>query len=238
MPRRDAFSRLKYSSSQVDRGKSDPGAPPTVSANLEERQPLDLIPTAKPRKKRNRDWEQAHRAETVTYRGIPRECHFWVEEIAGGLAVPRDEVVRAFLEYGEGLYQCGVLRLYPFPKSQRMTLYPDGAKASGQTPSTSSKDIANWLSEAFPLVNRQIAPPKKLKRKEKQEPAWQVRVTYRIPVVLKNRIRTIAAEHSLPVGEVVRFFIEQSLLAFRKGELPLQPVPKWMGKTLFQDRQI
>jgi hypothetical protein len=62
-------------------------------------------------------------------------------------------------------------------------------------------------------------------------------VTYRIPVELKEKVRTIAEEHMLPVGEAVRFFIEQSLLAFRNGDLPLQPAPKLVGKTLFQDRQ-
>src|SRR5512138_1889264 len=100
MARRDALSGLKLSVSQVEEEK----AAPNLRTELEARQPLDLIPTAQPRKKRNRDWEQAHRAETVTYRGIPKECHTWVEEIARGLAVPRDEIVRAFLEYGEGLY--------------------------------------------------------------------------------------------------------------------------------------
>jgi hypothetical protein len=172
----------------------------------------------------------------VTYRGIPKECHHWVEKIASGLAVPRDEVVRAFLEYGEDLYRRGELCLYAFPKSQRMTLYPIGDVVTRHS-AVQTKEIASWLSEAFPVITHKGSGPKKTTRKEKQEPAWQVRVTYRIPVVLKEKIRMIADEHTLPVGEVVRFFIEQSLLAFRKGDLPLQPAPKLIGKTLFQDRQ-
>lgn len=232
MARRDAFSGLKLSASQVEEEK----AAPNTRTELEARQPLDLIPTAQPRKKRNRDWEQAHRAGTVTYRGIPSECHTWVEEIARGLAVPRDDVVRAFLEYGEGLYQRGELNLCPYPKSQRMTLFPESEKPSVQI-SASTKEVTSWLSEAFPVVNRQAVLPKKPKRKEREKPAWQVRVTYRIPVDLKNKIRAIAEAHTLPVGEVVRFFIEQSLDAFHKGALLLQPTPKLIGKTLFQDRQ-
>jgi len=61
-------------------------------------QPLDLIPTANFRKKRTRKWENAHRAETVTYRGVPRQVVEWIVEISQSLSVPRDEVVRAFLD--------------------------------------------------------------------------------------------------------------------------------------------
>jgi hypothetical protein len=234
MARRDAFSKLKGSSTilNVEDGVQCVNSPATES--LASGQPLDLIPTAQRRKKRNRDWEQAHRAETVTYRGIPRECHHWVEEIAGGLAVPRDEVIRAFLEYGEERYRRGELRLYAYPKSRRMTLYPGGDLANTTAP-VQTKEITSWLSEAFPVVTHREASAKKPKGKTKPEPAWQVRVTYRIPVGLKEKVRTIAETHTLPVGEVVRFFIEHSLLAFRNGDFTLQPAPKLIGKTLFQD---
>ncbi len=235
MARRDAFSKLKdYSTNiNVEDGVQCVNSPATES--LASGQPLDLIPTAQRRKKRNRDWEQAHQAETVTYRGIPRECHHWVEEIAGGLAVPRDEVIRAFLEYGEERYRCGELRLYAYPKSQRMTLYPVGDLTATHNV-VQTREITSWLSEAFPVVTHKEPSVKKHKRKEKPESTWQVRVTYRIPVELKEKVRKIAETHTLPVGEVVRFFIEHSLLAFRNGDLPLQPAPKLIGKTLFQGR--
>ena len=234
MARRDAFSKLKGSSANinVEDGVQCVSSPMPFQ---EGGQPLDLIPTAQHKKKRNRDWEQAHRAETVTYRGIPRECHHWVEEIASGLAVPRDEVIRAFLEYGEERYRRGELHLYAYPKSQRMTLFPSSDVAATHN-MVQNKEISNWLSEAFPVVTHKPSD-KKPKKKAKPEPAWQVRVTYRIPVELKEKVRTIAEAHTLPVGEVVRFFIEQSLIAFRKGDLPLQPAPKLIGKTLFQDHQ-
>ena len=234
MSRRDAFSKLKGSSTKVN----VEDAVQCVNSPMPFQgggQPLDLIPTAQRRKKRNRDWELAHRAETVTYRGIPRECHHWVEEIAGGLAVPRDDVIRAFLEYGEERYRRGELRLYPYPKSQRMTLFPSGELTTAHN-TLQTKEITSWLSEAFPVVTHKPSE-KKPKRKAKPEPTWHVRVTYRIPVELKDKVRTIAEAHTLPVGEVVRFLIEYSLLAFRNGTLPLQPVPKLIGKTLFQDRQ-
>jgi hypothetical protein len=164
MARRDAFSKLKESSNQVER--STQCAVAIASELLGSQQPLDLIPTAQPRKKRNRTWEQAHRAETVTYRGIPRECHHWVEEIAGGLGVPRDEVVRAFLECGEDRYQRGELRLYAYPKSQRMTLYPASDTARSYS-KDQALDISSWLSEAFPIVTHKDSVAKKNKEERK-----------------------------------------------------------------------
>jgi hypothetical protein len=237
MARRDAFSGLRGSPSSNADDESRSIDMPTFSEKQDIKQPLDLIPTAQRRKKRNRDWEQAHRAETVTYRGVPRECHEWIEEIADGLSVPRDEVVRAFLEFGVKQYHWGQLALIVFPKAQRMTLYPEGDKKTLVSPSQ-SKEISGWLNEAFPVATKRERGVKKKKgKKDGAVPhRWEIRVTYRIPILLKEEIRSIAEEHTLPVGEVVWFFIEQALKAFRDGNLPLQPAPKVIGKTLFQDR--
>ena len=118
MARRDAFTGLR-----------DPNPITEVEENQQQestmiqRQPLDLIPTANLRKKRSRKWEQVHRLETVTYRGIPRQVANLIIEDSQSLSVPRDEVVRAFLEYGARLYRNGALKLLAYPKAQRMTLY-------------------------------------------------------------------------------------------------------------------
>ena len=100
------------------------------------------------------------------------------------------------------------------------------------------KEINTWLNDAFPVAvkNERGAKRKKGKRDPVDGPRWDIRVTYRIPVLLKEEIRSIANEHTLPVGEVVWFFIEQALQAFRNGSLSLQPAPKMIGKTLFQGR--
>ena len=237
MARRDAFSGLREapSSNADEDGRSVDM--PAFSEKQDIKQPLDLIPTAQRRKKRNRDWEQAHRAETVTYRGVPRECHEWIEEIAEGLAVPRDEVVRAFLEFGVKQYRCGQLTLIAYPKAQRMTLFPEGERKTLVSPAQ-SKEINAWLNEAFPVAvkNERGAKRKKGRKDQAVCSRWEIRVTYRIPVLLKEEIRSIANEHTLPVGEVVWFFIEQALQAFRNGSLSLQPAPKMIGKTLFQGR--
>jgi hypothetical protein len=233
MARRDVFSGLREPTSlRNEAGEQHPVAPAQDTRQL-----LDLIPAALPRKKRNRDWEQTHRAETVTYRGVPREIHEWIEELSEGLTVPRDEVVRAFLEFGVKQYRCGQLTLFAYPKAQRMTLFPEGGKTTLVTPSQ-SKEINGWLNEAFPVATKKERGAKKKKGKKGQAvtPRWEIRVTYRIPILLKEEIRALAEEHTLPVGEVVWFFVEHALKAFRDGRLPLQPTPKMIGKTLFQDR--
>jgi len=232
MTRRDAFSGLRETNSgNVNEEVTNSNIPV-----FNVKQPLDLIPTAQRRKKKNRDWEQAHRAETVTYRGVPRELHEWVEEIAEGLAVPRDEVVRAFLEFSVQQYRCGQLVLIAYPKAQRMTLFPEGEKKCFISPSQIN-ETRDWLNEAFPVATRNTQKNKKKKslKDNKFTPRWEVRVTFRLPVSLKDEIRLISDEHTLPVGEIVWFFIEQALLAYRNGILPLEPVPKLVGKTLFQD---
>lgn len=237
MARRDAFSGLRESpSSNADEDGRSVDMP-AFSEKQDVKQPLDLIPTAQRRKKRNRDWEQVHRAETVTYRGVPRECHEWIEEIADGLAVPRDEVIRAFLEFGVKQYRGGQLALIAYPKAQRMTLFPEGERKT-LVSSAQNKEINAWLNEAFPVAmkNERGSKRKKGKKDLATVSRWEIRVTYRIPVLLKEEIRSIANEHTLPVGEVVWFFIEQALQAFRNGSLSLQPAPKMIGKTLFQGR--
>jgi len=234
MTRRDAFSELREPTFLRDEIEEPCRDAPALPERQDARQPLDLIPAVQPRKKRSRNWEQSHRSETVTYRGVPHESQKWIQEISEGLSVPRDEVVRAFLEFGVNQYRCGQLPFIAYPKAQRMTLFPAGEKTT--LPSLPQrKETCNWLNEAFPMVSE-----KKRREKKKKGQAvplrWEIRVTYRIPVPLKGEIRTIAEEHTLPVGEVVWFFIEHALAAFREGKLPLQPVPKMIGKTLFQDR--
>jgi hypothetical protein len=236
MPRRDAFSGLRdpMPVADVEKDKQQ-----NIAISPEPKlpdQPLDLIPTADFRKKRSRKWENAYRSETVTYRGIPRHAVEWIVEISQSLSVPRDEVVRAFLEYGVALYRSGQLALFVYPKAQRMTLFPENENTSRILPSIAT-ETHSWLKDAFPVPAKKAGGAKKKKDKKNQAeiPHWDMRVTYRIPVLLKEEIRSIAEEHTLPVGEVVWFFIEQGSKAFHDGLLPLQPSPKMIGKTLFQE---
>jgi hypothetical protein len=198
------------------------------------RQPLDLIPTADLRKKRTRKWEQEHRLETVTYRGIPRQVVELIIKDAQSLSVPRDEVVRAFLEYGVRLYRNGEIKLFAYPKSQRMTLYSEGDEGGAILPAQKPANH-KWLADAFPVPEKNAGGIKKRKFRKDQEaiPQWKIRASFRIPALLKEEVRSIAREHTLPVGEVVCFFVMEGSKAYYNGILVLQPSPKTIGKTLF-----
>ncbi len=231
MPRRDAFTDLRDPLPLTDGEENKP-----QDSTILMRQPLDLIPTADLKKKRLRKWEEIHRFETVTYRGIPRQVVEQMVEIAQRLTVPRDEVVRAFLEYGVKLYRTKKISLFAYPKAQRMTLFPEGGQGVPVLPSQDSKD-QNWLSETFPVPDKKSTTTKKKKSKKEQDtiPHWEMRVTFRIPALLKEDVRAIAREHTLPVGEVVWFFVMEGTKAYQNGNLHLQPSPKTIGKTLFQE---
>jgi hypothetical protein len=236
MPRRDAFSGLRDPKTMMDVEENLQQSSTMISEQTPTGQPLDLIPTADLRKKRSRKWENAHRSETVTYRGVPRQTVEWIVEISQSLSVPRDEVVRAFLEYGLTLYRSGQLTLFAYPKARRMTLFPEERKTNPIAP-TSSTGNHSWLKDAFPVPDKKESGAKKKQAKKSQgdHPDWELRVTYRIPNTLKEKICSIAEEHTLPVGEVVRFFIEKGSKAYQDGILPLVPVPKLIGRPYFRN---
>ena len=229
MARRDAFTGLRDPNPMIEVEEDQ-----HQTTTMLQRQPLDLIPTADLRKKRSRKWEQEHRLETATYRGIPQQVVDLIIKDAQSLSVPRDEVVRAFLEYGTRLYRNGEIKLLVYPKAQRMTLYSEGDKGSTILPAQKPTNH-KWLADAFPVPEKKIGGTQKKKSKKDQEaiPQWEIRATFRIPILLKEEVRSIAREHTLPVGEVVCFFVIEGSQAFHNGSLVLQPSPKTIGKTLF-----
>ncbi|OJX40287.1 MAG: hypothetical protein BGO78_15075 [Chloroflexi bacterium 44-23] len=231
MVRRDAFIGFHNPNPMIEVEENQ-----QQESTIIQRQPLDLIPTADRKKKRSRKWEQVHRFETVTYRGIPRQVVEQIVEIAQRLSVPRDEVIRAFLEYGVDLYRTRKISLFAYPKAQRMTLFPEGGQGNPVLPSQKNTD-QNWLSEAFPVPKKKSIASKKKKSTKDQDiiPHWEMRVTFRIPALLKEDVRAISREHTLPVGEVVWFFVMEGVKAYQNGNLQLQPSPKTIGKTLFQE---
>jgi hypothetical protein len=52
---------------------------------------------------------------------------------------------------------------------------------------------------------------------------------------MQEAVKKIAEEHDIPVGEVAAYLIDLGMLAFRSGELVLQPVPKPGANTLFAE---
>lgn len=221
MPRRDAFSMLRGAPSpahETEITSSKTAAQPLEPQTIK---PLDFIPSAEPRKKRERQWEKNHRGQVATYRGIPAEMHQTMRRLAENLGVPVDEVARAFLEYSLAQHKSGRLPIHPHPKAQRMTLYPDGEPAVEQKPK-------GWLKDAF-------SSPRASKKGKKggQPKRWETRVSYRLPVALKQEVKALADQHTVGVGEFVFFLFQHALSAFECGALRLEAHPKVSGNTLF-----
>jgi hypothetical protein len=219
--RRNAFASLQEPSLDQTRSTlaEDPSATPETQSPKPGR-PLDFIPTAVPRKRRDRTWEKTHQDQVATYRGIPPEVREGLICLAGMLNVSLDEVARAFLEYGIAKYQNGAIHLNPYPKAQRMTLFA--------TPENGKRSLdQGWLKAEFSRV-------KKTRKKKTEEPKpWEHRVSFRIPRDIKERVKSIADDHSVPIGEVVHYFLNAGLEAFQAGSLILDPQPKNIGNTLF-----
>jgi hypothetical protein len=230
MPRRDAFSSLRQNDPSGPEGSPQKGGPgfPDFPAP---QQPLDLIPIAPTKKKRNRDWDRAHQVEKITYRGIPQPLQNVINDLADSLVVPRDEVVRVLLEFSLAKYQNNELAVCPHPKAQKMTLFPEKGRSSMGLATTAT--AAAWLNQAFPNSGSRGA--KKHSKEERQKPRWQSRATYRLPVSLKDKVKAIADEVDVPVGEVVLLFLDYGLRAYQSGELCLTPSPRSSGQTLFLD---
>jgi hypothetical protein len=220
--RRNAFSSLS------DQSDDSSGSSGNTAAQIEQinrsskpSSPLDFIPNAAPKKKRSRTWEKSYQGHVVTYRGIPPQVREGLISLASSLNVPVDEVARAFLEFGVDQYQSGGIRLSPFPKAQRMTLFPTDGKHR-------EPEIQGWLKGEF---RRERKPAKKKKGNEPK--LWEQRVSFRIPSEVKELVREIAERHTVPLGEVVLFFFNAALSAYQDGNLILSPQPKNTGNTLF-----
>jgi len=221
MPRRDAFSMLRGTSSPSQENEIAPTKPAVASPEAHAIKPLDFIPAAEPRKKRDRKWEKAHQGQVATYRGIPAELHQTILHIADNLGVPMDEVARAFLEHSLVDHKSGRFPIHPHPKAQRMTLYPDGKPEAVPTSKA-------WLKDAFSPQR-----PGKKRKQANQPKRWESRVSYRLPVALKQEVKELADQHTVGVGELVFFLFQHAMSAYESGVLRLEAHPKVSGNTLF-----
>lgn len=78
------------------------------------------------------------------------------------------------------------------------------------------------------------------KRRDRSWEAGQrkrgVVATYRgIPPELQERIKAVASEHQVNIGDVARRFLEYALEAYDAGELQLQAVSETPKRTLYPD---
>ena len=78
--------------------------------------------------------------------------------------------------------------------------------------------------------------PKRARSWESEQRGRGVVVTYRgIPSELQARIKEIAGEHGVKVGELARRFLEHAIDAYAAGDLVLEPVEVTRKATLYPD---
>ena len=86
-----------------------------------------------------------------------------------------------------------------------------------------------------------VRRPSKARRNNKWERLHRQRkgfVSYRgIPDSVHERLKEIANDLGVPVGEVARKFLEYGLEACKRGELVLQPKPVDGKYSLFSDNE-
>jgi len=89
------------------------------------------------------------------------------------------------------------------------------------------QDLSAYVEaeEAVEVLARRPSRARRNRSWEARQRKAGVAVTYRgIPPDLQKRLKRVAEEHSVPVGEVARRFLEHGLDAYEAGELVLRPV--------------
>ena len=186
MPRRDPFENLKNPGS----GSPTPaGTPPS---------PLDLIPRAKP-KKRRREWERKHRG--FSYK-VPHDLVDRAREVRKAIAglaqkhmTTADQLASALMTAALDAVQEGemTLNLRPNPQGRKMTV--EVVREPG------------WKHE----------PPSPKRHSRKQT----LVLTYRWPAEVHRRIQILAGDAR--VGEAVVVLLEAALERVREGLWSLRP---------------
>jgi len=90
-----------------------------------DKEALDTIARAGPKRDRSWEAEQRDRGIVATYRGIPPDVQARIKAIACEHQVNIGDVARRFLEHGIAAYESGDLDLEPVTVSTKKSLYPD-----------------------------------------------------------------------------------------------------------------
>jgi len=98
-----------------------------------------------------------------------------------------------------------------------------------------TSEVPEEPTEAIPQMLAH--KPSHAKRNREWE-AQQERVTYRgIPPDLNERVKLLAENLGVPIGDVVRAFIERGLQAYEQGDLMLQPHLRIGKMTLYPEER-
>ena len=97
------------------------------------------------------------------------------------------------------------------------------------------RSIADQLnSEPIEVLTKRPNKPQRDRSWEKQQRESTGVVTYRgVPKTLNEKIKTVAAELGVPIGDVVRAFLENGLADYKSGDMNLDPELVTGRYTLF-----
>jgi len=100
---------------------------------------------------------------------------------------------------------------------------------------TDRRRLQDQLGEAADVLTER--PTKRDRSWEAEQREQGIVVTYRgIPRGLQERIKEIAGEHKVNIGELARRFLEYALDAYEDGSLVLEPEEKAeIKRTLYPD---
>jgi len=100
------------------------------------------------------------------------------------------------------------------------------------------RSIAAQLdSEPIEVLTKRPTKTRRNRNWEKKQRETTGVVTYRgIPKSLNEKIKKVAAELGVPIGDVVRAFLESSLADYKSGDLNLNPELVTGRYTLYPSR--
>ncbi len=190
-------------------------------------EPLELIPAAEPKARRNREFEKQHPAYVIRVRDISlREK---ILALAQSLSVPADDVARAFLMAGLEAADKKAIDLSGIRIIRgRMTLYPTG----GETWKVHDEPVT-WTPQ-LPEVQRKRSRTETEKSATQRE-RNQKRLAYRLPPEIVERFERCylqvmgiesereLARHAGRKGELFLLLLDYGLRMHLAGRLPLNP---------------
>jgi len=155
--------------------------------------PADLI-EMHPSRRSSADRDYDQEKPHVTFRLIPRTLHEEIKKVAKAEGVLLGELARYFFEVGLARVSEGDLEVEPKAVWTGLSLYPE-MRTGNAIQQTSRKN--KW--------------------------ALNTPHTYHgVTAAIKSQMDDIAENHSIPVGELARFFLEAGLATYRTGDLELK----------------
>jgi hypothetical protein len=199
MPRRNAFQEWAQQKPEAVFGSEDAiPAPPT---------PIDLMGAIP--KRRNRQWDNQHRAWSYKIPNHLRKNALNVRDAITGIAqsgsATTDEIAIALISLALSHVDRGILKIQGRPDPLRQKMSVIWEESEGKWP--------------------QEIPLKRVQPKKKEEVKKSLYIAYRWPASVHQQICSLAGD-AFSRGEIVVALLQHSLDSYRLGSLRLKFQPK------------